>query len=144
MDNFLILAALASEMKEGWVWLPLSANWSTDLVRITYHDRSVICERRVVDANFRRLYEQTTRMSLSAVENFIVMNAWYRQRLGINDTQISLPLEIKEENGFWASHVSVFREHPQAVVRTNILVAMVSIGLGILGLVLGLASLRHR
>jgi len=39
MDNFLILAALASEMKEGWVWLPLSASWGTDLVRITYHGR---------------------------------------------------------------------------------------------------------
>ena len=144
MDNFLILAALASEVKEGWVWLPMSACWSTEVVRITYHDRSVICERRVVDANFRRLYEGETGVPLPAKDNLVIMNAWYRQRLGINDTQISLPLEIKEEDGFWARHVSVFWEHPQAVVRTNILVAVVSISLGMLGLILGVVSLCHR
>jgi hypothetical protein len=144
MDNFLILAALASEVKEGWVWLPLSASWSTDLVRITYHNRSVITERRVVDANFRRFYEGETGAPLPTAENFLVMNAWYRQRLGINDTQIRLSLEVKEANSFWAGHVSVFWQHPQAVVRTNILVALVSIGLGILGLFLGLVSLCHK
>jgi hypothetical protein len=144
MDNFLVLAALASEVKEGWVWLPLSASWSTNLVRIAYHDRSVICERRVVDANFRRLYEGETGTPLPPTENFAVINAWYRQRLGINDTQIRLSLEIEEENGFWARHVSAFWQHPQAVVRTNILVALVSIGLGFLGLFLGLVSLYHK
>ena len=111
---------------------------------ITYHERSVICERRVVDVNSRRLYERETETPLPSTQKFVIMNAWYRQRLAINVTQIRLPLEIIEENGFMASHVSVFWEHPQAVVRTNILVAVVSIGLGILGLVLGLVSLFRR
>ena len=144
MDNYLILAALASEVKEGWVWLPLSASWSADLVCITYHDRSVICERRVADANFRRFYEEETGAPLPTTENFVVMNAWYRQHLGINDTQIRLSLEIREANSFWTRHVGVFWQHPQAAVRTNILVALVSVGLGILGLFLGLVSLFHK
>lgn len=132
-DHYLILAALDSETKEGWVWLPLSAKWNTSIVLIKFHDRSVICERRVADANFRRLYQRETGVTLPA-ENFVVINAWYRQHLGINDTQVTLPLEIEEEDGFWANHVSVFRQHPQALVRTNILIALASIGLGILSL----------
>lgn len=132
-DHYLILAALDSETKEGWVWLPLSAKWNTSIVLIKFHDRSVICERRVADANFRRLYQRETGVTLPA-ENFVVINAWYRQHLGINDTQVTLPLEIEEEHGFWANHVSVFRQHPQALVRTNILIALASIGLGILSL----------
>lgn len=143
-DHYLIFAALDSETKEGWVWLPLSAKWNTSLVLIKYHHRSVICERRVVDANFRRLYERETGTTLPSSDNFIIMNAWYREHLGITGTQIRLPLEIKETNSFWARHVSVFWQHPQAVVRTNILVALVSIALGILGLFLGLVSLLRK
>ncbi len=144
MENYLILAALDSETKEGWVWLPLSAKWNTGLVLIKYHNRSVICERRVADANFRRLYQRETGVALPSSETFVVMNAWYRQHLGINDTQVVLPLEIEEEHGFWANHVSVFREHPQALVRTNILIALVSIGLGILSLLIGVLSALRR
>jgi hypothetical protein len=105
-----------------------------------YHDRSVICERRVADANFRRLYQRETGVALPTSESFVVINAWYRQKLGINDTQITLPLEIEEEHGFWANHVSVFRQHPQALVRTNILIALVSVGLGIFSLLIGIVG----
>jgi hypothetical protein len=140
MDHYLILASLYAESKEGWVWLPLSANWSTDLVRITYHNRSVICERRVVDSNFRGIYQREKGAPFPTSENVVIMNAWYRQRLGINDTGVTLPLEIEEVHGFWSKHVSVFQQHPQAMVRTNILIALVSVGLGILGLILGVVS----
>lgn len=144
MDNYLILAALDTETKEGWVWLPLSAKWNSGLVLIKYHDRSVICERRVADANFRRHYQKETGVALTTADNFVVINAWYRQHLGITDTQVTLPLDIEEEHGFWANHVSVFRGHPQALVRTNILIALVSIGLGVLGLLIGLVSAFRR
>lgn len=79
-------------------------------------------------------------MTLPASESFVVINAWYRQKLGINDTQITLPLEIEEEHRFWANHVSVFRQHPQALVRTNILIALASMGLGILSLLIGVVG----
>jgi hypothetical protein len=144
MEPFLILAALDSETKEGWVWLPLSSKWTTDAVSIKHHDHSVICERRVVDKNFRRLYETETGATLPTDDNFIVINAWYRQRLGINDTKVKLPLEIREEPGLCAKHISVFWQHPNALVRTNILIALVSIGLGILGVVLGIVSFCRR
>jgi hypothetical protein len=64
-NHYLILAALDSETKEGWVWLPLSARWNTEVVVIKYHNRSVICERRVADANFRRLYQRETGVALA-------------------------------------------------------------------------------
>jgi hypothetical protein len=144
MEPFLILAALDTETREGWVWLPLPSKWAADVVSIKHDSHSVICERRVVDENFRRLYESETRATLPTNESFIVINAWYRQRLGINSARVKVSLEIREERGLWEKHVSVFWHHPSAIVRSNIQVALVSIGLGIVGLVLGIVSLCRR
>lgn len=146
MSNYKVFAALHEETKEGWVWLPLDPNFSTGYthIRNPWNGRSIVCERRTADENFAGVYNSargTIRLPESG--NFIVMNAWYRERLGIFDTKKEIPLEVRNASGWWACY-DAFRLHPSPVVRTSILLAAISLILGVIGFLEGTLSLWKR
>jgi hypothetical protein len=146
VNNYKIFAALHEEAKEGWVWLPLDPDLATEHthIRNPRNGRSIVCERRTADENFVGVYNSTHgTIRLPEFGKFIVINAWYRERLGIFDTKAELPLKVSNASGLWASYRS-FRLHPSPAIRTSILLAVISLILGIIGFLQGALSLWNR
>lgn len=129
-----VLAATRSDMNEGWVWLSGHSFAQRSIIKI--HNKSngtvVYCEALQIDRNFINEYNQSPRAHINDGENTIVVNCWYRSRLGEIGTRKNHDLEISEANGFWGK----FRAstgHPQVVVRLATWLAVISVGLGLLG-----------
>src|SRR5437879_1267697 len=122
MADYLICASLHEEAKEGWVWLSSSADLASDYVRIRNprNGRSVVCERRSIDDNFRDVYDSTEgTKKLPASGNVIVINDWYRRSLRIFDTRIHMPLEMQEANSLRERYLLPFLHHPNPAIRTS-------------------------
>jgi len=145
MSSYKIYVALDTEKKEGWVWLPFDAGLSADFVAIRNPTNGwkIVCERRTVDENFRDVYNSTgSTIHLPEGGRFIVMNAWYRQRLGILDTKPDVSLEVSNSRG-WLAMYRASRQHPNPAIRMSISLAVLSIFLGLAGLIEGIIALRR-
>jgi hypothetical protein len=140
LNHYRIFASLHAESREGWVWLPQCAHLTSHNVRISSKGRAVVCERRIADKNFRRVYEGETNSSLPD-DNFIVISQWYRDRLGIFSTRTESTLLIEDAKTLKASYVDAFLGHPSPIVRVSITLGLVSAVLGIIGVAEGIISL---
>jgi len=143
LNSYKVYVALDAEKKEGWVWLPFDAGLSAEYVTIRNPAKGLtaICERRIVDENFRGVYDSTEgTIHLPEHGQFIVMNAWYRQRLGIWDTRPELPLELKDASG-WLPIYRASRQHPNPIIRLSTNLAVLSVLLGLAGLLEGAIAL---
>jgi hypothetical protein len=143
MNKYKIYVALHEEAKEGWVWLPFDSNLSADYASIRYPGTgwSVVCERRIIDKNYRNVYNSTGgTIHLAENGRFVVMSAWYRQKLGIFDTEPDVPLEIKDATG-WPAMYRASRQHPSPAIRISISLALLSVFLGLAGLIEGAIAL---
>jgi hypothetical protein len=143
MSNYKIYVALDTEKSEGWVWLPLDAGLLAEFVAIknAANGWKIICERRTVDENFRVVYNSTqSTIHLPETGRFVVMNAWYRQRLGILDTRPEVPLEVSDSTG-WLAMCRASRQHPNPAIRMSISLALLSVFLGLVGVVEGIIAL---
>jgi hypothetical protein len=143
MSNYKIYVALDTEKNEGWVWLPFDAGLSAEFVAIKNPTNGwkIVCERRTVDENFRDVYNsmQST-IRLPETGRFIVMNAWYRQRLGILDTKPEVPLGVSNSTG-WLAMCGASRHHPNPAIRMSISLALLSVFLGLAGVIEGIIAL---
>ncbi|MFC7368116.1 MULTISPECIES: hypothetical protein [Vreelandella] len=134
-----VLAATRADMNEGWVWLSQHdfAPRSIVKIRSKVNNKVVYCEALEMDENFIKDYNKSPRVSISQNGHTIVMNGWYRNRLGGIETNQNHGLEVSGSNGPWGK----FRAstgHPQVVVRLATWLAVISVGLGILGVCLAL------
>src|SRR5215472_458546 len=103
------------------------------LIRNPHNSRSVYCERRTADENFRQIYNSTSDTKrLPETEKF-VLNSWYREQLGIFDTKIAMPLDIQDAG-------RAFKAHPSPAIRVSFVLAVASVVLGFVGALLGLLS----
>lgn len=146
MGNYRIFPALHEEAKEGWIWLPRNPDISAAFVHVcnTRENCSIVCERRTIDENFRDIYNSDKRrLKLPESGAFIVMNAWYREQLKILDSKAEIPLQISNATGWWASY-RAFRLHPSPAIRVTVLLAVISLVLGIAGFVEGIVGLFKR
>lgn len=143
MSNYKIYVALDAEKNDGWVWLPFDAGLSAEFVAIqnSTNGWNIVCERRTVDKNFRDIYNSTKgTIPLPEAGRFIVMNAWYRQRLGILDTKPDVSLELTNATG-WLSMCRASRQHPNPAIRMSISLALLSVFLGLTGVLEGIIAL---
>jgi hypothetical protein len=143
LDSYWIYAALHEETKEGWVWLPANPALTSIHVHIRnpHNNRSVYCERRTADENFRQTYNSPSGTKrLPESEKFIVLNSWYREQLGIFDTKIAMPLDIQDAPG-WMAALRAFTAHPNPAIRVSMVLAFISLALGLTGIAIGLLSL---
>lgn len=93
------------------------------------------CEALKIDENFVKEYNQSPRMNINSDDGTVVINGWYRNRLGGIHTKQDHDLEISEVNGFFGK----FRAsvgHPQIVVRLATWLGVISVALGFLGVCL--------
>lgn len=143
--KFKIYAALHEESKEGWVWIGLK-DIKSDFIKITNLEKgkSVICERRDIDDNFIKLYnkrETTEDIEEEEKENIIVINAYYRGKLGGLETQDEVLLEITETDSIIDKYIKAPSDHPNLFVRASMILGSISIILGFLSFGLGLLSI---
>ena len=102
--------------------------------------KSVYCEALQIDENFLAHYNQSPRRNISDRACAVVMNEWYRSRLGCSDTQTEYPLEIKRANHLCGKFCACI-QHPQIVVRLATWLALLGLALGVIGVLLGIAAL---
>ena len=142
--KYRIFAALHSELNSGWIWLGSPALPSRCVVKITNpnNGRSVYCEALQIDNNFLGVYNRDDRCRITDKESALVINAWYRKRLGDFPTQSDQDLQIKPAKNL-CGRIQVGRQHPQVVVRLANFLAMVSVTLAIISVGLGIWGLMR-
>jgi len=130
-------------MSEGHVWLEQPGLPPRCIVKITetVHRKSVHCEALQFDRNFLTDYNESPRhIKIDSPQSSIVMNYWYRARLGGLETQKDYPLSVKKAWPVWGALRSGV-EHPQTVVRVAIRLSVWSVLLGLVGFVLGVLGI---
>lgn len=137
-----LFAALREDTQQGWVWLQHPRFSARSIVKITNleNGKSIYCEALQIDQNFLSAYNQSPRISISNPQGALVINDWYRAALGGLSTQADVPLTVKSCNS-WLGHFKACTHHPQTVVRVAAWLGLISVVLGLLGAVLGAASL---
>jgi hypothetical protein len=96
---------------------------------------SIYCECLEIDKNYKFVYNNPPRENIEDNRPTITMNGWYRKRLGGLQTKIPHELEIRAANG-WYGKLRANLQHPQVVVRLATWLAIISVGLGVLGVCL--------
>src|SRR6266571_4797228 len=134
-----LYAALRDEIGEGFVWLKQVDLPARCVVKISNpaNGCSIYCEALQIESNFLKTYNQSPRIFISDPDATIVMNNWYRARLGNLKPQQSYSLKITIENTY-CGKLRACLDHPQVIVRVATRLGIASVGLGILGLVLGI------
>lgn len=142
-ETFTIFAARDEDSHQGWIWLQDSTLPPRGIVRITNPNTklSVYCEALQIDGNFLAQYNAHPRIKIAAPATALVISAWYRASLGGLETQTNLKLQISPTNSWWA-HFRACVQHPQIVVRLATWLGGLGFILGVIGLLLGVASLR--
>ncbi|MCG7990594.1 MAG: hypothetical protein JAY98_03545 [Candidatus Thiodiazotropha lotti] len=121
-------------MNEGWVWIYPANFEPRSIVKVTnkINQKVVYCEVLAIDRNFRQEYNYPPRENISQNERTIVINGWYRKRLGNIETKLMYDLEILQDNSWWGK-LRANTGHPQVVVRLATWLGIISVTLGILG-----------
>lgn len=134
-----VLAAMRQDLNEGWVWLSSAGFEPRSIIKIKNKKNGevVFCECLEIDDNFLYEYNNPPREHINKDENTIVINSWYRKRLGGIETKTNQELEIRAANKWWGK-LRFNWGHPQVVVRMATWLALLSLGLGILGVLLSL------
>ena len=135
--------ALPEELNDGRVWGPDLGYDPRPIVRIRNRDsgRSVVCEYLVIDHSYVRRYEARNDLDGASAtlspEGSLVLNYWYRRRLGIHGAGARCRFEITRI-GDASGWVYACLGHPQIVVRLATVLALLGFGLGCLSVVLAL------
>ena len=134
-----MLASLRDELNQGWVWVTNAGFDSRSVVKITNKGakKTIYCECLEIDDNYTFAYNNPPRENIDKNKATITISAWYRKRLGGIDTKTNQELEIRVANG-WLGKLLANLQHPQVVVRMATWLAIISVGLGALGVCLSL------
>lgn len=129
-----VFAAQKEDIHQGLVWLLDSTLKSRSIVRISNPatGKEVYCEAMQIDGNFLRNY----RHPLQDPAHSIVMGGWYRAKLGNIPKQTEIELTVKACDTPWGKFRACL-DHPQIVVRVAAWLGAISVGLGLLGAILG-------
>ncbi len=132
-----IYAARRDDVNEGFVWLKRPGLPSRSIVRIKNpaSGKRVYCEALQIDENFLREYNRPPRLAIHSPESAVVMSGWFRTRLGNLATQQDYPLDVVVCGSWWAK-LRACMHHPQIVVRVAVWLGVLSVGLGVLGVIL--------
>ena len=142
MGSLKIYASLTEHISEGFVWLKIDGISTRGIVKITNpcNGKSIFCEALKIERNFLKSYNQSPRYKINSPELTIVMNGWYRSRLGGLTTQHEYPLQIEQANS-WFGRIQACWHHPKVTARIAVLLGFLSVSLGVIGLILGVISI---
>jgi len=131
-----LFAALREDTQQGWVWLEDSSLLIRSIVKVKNFEngKSVYCEALQIDKNFLNNYNQSPRHTITDAKNALVISGWYRAKLGELKSQSDVPLAVTSCNS-WFGKFMACTHHPQIIVRVAAWLGLISVGLGLLGLV---------
>lgn len=138
-----VFASTVEEAQQGWVWLLSPELPPRSIVKLTNADtgKSVYCESLQIDNNFLFHYNKMPRIKITSPRASIVMNGWYRSKLGNIAKQSTVEIMVSPADGFFGRFMAC-THHPQVVVRVAAWLGLISIVLGAVGVLLGAISLR--
>ncbi|WP_133819440.1 hypothetical protein [Tahibacter aquaticus] len=138
-----VFASTVGDAQQGWVWLESPSLPPRSIVKITNADSgsSIYCEALRIDGNFLQHYNKPPRVSITSPATSIVMNGWYRSKLGNLAKQSSAQIKVELANSHWGRFMAC-THHPQVVVRVAAWLGLISVVLGAIGVFLGVLSLR--
>ena len=138
-----IYASLAEDAQQGWIWsnYPNLQHRSVIKITDTKTKRYVYCEILQIDQNFIRRYKEARTHKIEKTEDAVVMSEWYRQILGYSTQETISTMNIKPANCCWG-RFRACTHHPQVVVRVAAWLGLISVCLGMVGVILGVLSLR--
>ncbi len=142
-DLYEIHAVEREDLNEGWIWLrneqlkgKVENRRRTLLVRDEVSGAKVCCEALYADPTY--LNNRRNRISPSDQNNLLFLSAWYRHRLGVeNEVGSSRKFDIRFPSNpltaiWWQVRACV--RHPQIAVVMSTVLAIVGLGLAIVGL----------
>jgi len=137
-----IYPALHEDISSGWVWIGVGESFQRSVIRIECKEtkRSIYCEALKLDENYMKRYKERTRHLIDPPEKALVINEWYRQRLGNLKTQIEYNFKIKSRVKI-IGRLKALIGHPQAPIRISFWLAFISIFVGFIGLIISLLSI---
>jgi hypothetical protein len=141
MNDWQLFAALHEESREGWVWASTIPKPGVPHVRLRNFitGKTIICEQREIDSNFRQRYNQPPRTGLPESGNVLVISEHYRKKLGLDrDITGSVNLELSSVRGPLAG-IRAGRSHPNSAIRTATWLGVLSAVLGALSFGLAIA-----
>lgn len=136
-----VYAAMRDDISEAHVWLGKVGLPPRCVIAITntQNRRTVYCESFQFEKNFLNEYNQSPRFTIDTPASSVVMSYWYRVLLGGLETQQAYALDVKAAMPIWG-HLRACMQHPQAVVRVAVWLGLLSVGLGLLGVILAVYS----
>lgn len=144
-----VYAALLEEAHEGWVWMRMGNLPPRGIVCIANHDsgRRVYVEALQFDRNYLRRYNNSPRKKLPAPDSSdlatcMVVNGWYRAKLGMSLDERKANLCVTGANHVWG-RLGACLDHPQVGVRAAAWLGIISVALGALSILLALPGLLH-
>lgn len=140
-----VFSALERDIGAPFIWVTDSPVPSRSIAKVknTQTGQSVYCEILVMDVNFRAAYNGSNKtISIKEQLPAVVANAWYRQKIGTEKNQdatleISVPRYVPQI----ARQIKAAMSHPDNAVRLSADLAVVSVALGLVGLLLGIFGL---
>lgn len=131
-----ILASLRADMNEGWVWLGKTRPEPRATIRIKNktNGKKIYCESLEIDNNYLYEYNDPSRHHIEEkdINAVIIMNGWYRKKLGNLETNREYDLEVEEYNTAFG-RLCASLDHPQIVARVATKLGLWSVLLGLLG-----------
>lgn len=143
--EYKVYAALIEDLNQGWVWIHdpnlTASSELRPIIRITTPKllKAVYCEALYIDPNYVDYYnEKKSTYKITFGDRIIVINEWYRKKLGNIRTyaktnkEEELGIEICD-NVFW--QIMACLQHPQVVVRIATWLGIIGVVLGVIGIV---------
>lgn len=145
MKKFKVLAALKEDMNSPSIWVKDNDITTRTLAKVSNNqeNKSVWVELQIIDDNFIKYYNSSSQRLNIKEENCLVINLWYRNKLGIRSKE-TFDLSINSNSSrlaFPFRQMQAALNHPDSAIRICADLAIVSVMLGIFGLLLGVISL---
>lgn len=142
MARYRIFAELAENVTVGCIYIASPTLQPHTIARVRCQDtgKTIWCETMPLDANFLTRYNLPPRLSIKEPESAMVVGHWYRTRLGDISTQSEVEMTVEKKDALFG-RFKASQMHPSNVVRMAWVLAVVSCGLGLLGLILGVFGL---
>lgn len=131
-----VFASLADDINNGWVWVPENVVVQRNVIKLQNLDsgKTVFCEALQIGENFISRYNDAEKtFRITDKDKAIVINEWYRNKLGITKTQQEHGFKITVTDNPWG-HIRASLHHPQIVVRISIELAILGVLLGVFGM----------
>ncbi len=139
-----VFASLSEDINSGWIWVPQNLVNERTVVWIKNSNsgKAVFCEALQIGENYVNRYNTNDRTYCLVDKNVsIVMNEWYRKKLGISETQTEIDFKVVTKDNPWG-HLMACLHHPQIIVRLAMELAIVSVVLGLIGICLGVVGIQ--